>query len=106
MDRIIKFKLKALLNPGTYKAMVEDRVGSWEISGPNQEEAIIRDSDSDNFPSLRKELTSQGASYDFYQRRNKEADNTTWHHGRNGQPEVYSSLGTADEFTDLAECTV
>lgn len=105
MERVIKFKLKALLNPGTYEAMLGDGVHSWSISDVDESEVYIADSESDDFPNLRRELTSQRASYDFYQRRTNDGDNTTWYHGRNGAPEIYSHFGNSEsEFIALSNC--
>jgi hypothetical protein len=105
MHRIIKFKKIALLNPSTYTAMLNDKAIQWAEAGPNCDQVEIQDSEMDNFPQLRKELTLQKASYDFFQVRQGESDHTTWQHGREGASEVDSQYGDfQSNIKPLHEC--
>lgn len=105
MERIIQFKLQAMMNPKTYIAMVNDKVMSWCRIGPDNEFVQIHDSTSDNFPNLRRELSLQNESYDFYQQRINDGDHTVWRHGRSGGSEIVSNFGVSDEpYTPLYEC--
>ena len=90
------------MQPGTYVSMLEDKVLSWSVTGQNRDEVYISDNDNDDYPSLRSELTKQKASYDFYQRRDRDGDNLYWQHGRDGEKEV-SNYGNSP-FKPLHEC--
>ena len=106
VDRIIKFSQEALLSPATYSAMVSDGVVTWVQIGPTSTFVEIHDTNADDFKNLRIALRGQGFSYDFYQRRASDGDNTCWYHSRSGGNETFSNYDqTNTPVVTLFSCT-
>lgn len=95
IDRVIRFKRTALLDPDTYRAKRADEIDPWEV-GHDENEVHVHDSKKVDFPQLRSTLQKHGQSYDFYQRKDGDGDHAFWHHGRNGK-EYYSNYGNSEE---------
>ncbi|MFA6067149.1 MAG: hypothetical protein WC810_01070 [Janthinobacterium sp.] len=89
--------------PAVTQAAIDDKA---TIPAPYLENQIeYCDNLGHDYPSLRLALTQAGAAYDYYGRKEDEADHETWSHGRNGNAEIFSRDGySAEAFAPLDEC--